>query len=277
MDCITCSFLRTYSKDQSPTAALKQLRKQTPQQNNIWKNIAGLNDTSGDYIVILGNNDVDSNVYLNEQKPVIYIRTEPDKIQKYVDRYPSVWHQNYRDLNRYNACLWLLTLCYDQLNNLKYTKKFKNTSLICSDKYTDRNTQIINAVEMYDIDYIGNIFTISNTNNRVSFRQRDRVFLDYNKSICIENSSQENYFTEKITDCMLGWCLPLYWGCPNIQDFFPEGSYRSIDISCVESLKEAIEKPVSLNEIKALAEARQLILNKYNIWSTVHSIINRIK
>lgn len=38
--------------------------------------------------------------------------------------------------------------------------------------------------------------------------------------ICIENSKQKNYFTEKIVDCFITKTIPIYWGCPNIGDFF---------------------------------------------------------
>lgn len=39
-------------------------------------------------------------------------------------------------------------------------------------------------------------------------------------SIIIENTQHRNYFTEKIVDCLLSKSIPLYWGCPNITDYF---------------------------------------------------------
>jgi hypothetical protein len=45
-------------------------------------------------------------------------------------------------------------------------------------------------------------------------------FRPYQYSICIENSSHENYFTEKITDCILNKTIPIYYGCSNIGDFY---------------------------------------------------------
>lgn len=47
-----------------------------------------------------------------------------------------------------------------------------------------------------------------------------KVHLPFKFSIIIENSQQENYFTEKIIDCLLCKTVPIYWGCPNISDFF---------------------------------------------------------
>ena len=61
-------------------------------------------------------------------------------------------------------------------------------------------------------------------------------FRPYQYSVCIENSSRENYFTEKITDCILNKTIPIYWGCSNIGDF-----YNSKAIIQVKNTDEIIE------------------------------------
>src|SRR5271166_2656142 len=38
--------------------------------------------------------------------------------------------------------------------------------------------------------------------------------------IAVENAQWNNYFTEKILDCFLMRSLPLYWGCPNLGEYF---------------------------------------------------------
>ena len=38
--------------------------------------------------------------------------------------------------------------------------------------------------------------------------------------IAIESSSVPNYFTEKLIDALITKTVPIYWGCPNIGDFF---------------------------------------------------------
>jgi hypothetical protein len=50
--------------------------------------------------------------------------------------------------------------------------------------------------------------------------------------ICIENTSIDNYFSEKLIDCFLTKTIPIYYGCPNIFRFFDiRGMYHvnSID------------------------------------------------
>ena len=39
-------------------------------------------------------------------------------------------------------------------------------------------------------------------------------------SVAVESSSETNYFTEKLIDCLVTKTIPIYWGCPNIADFF---------------------------------------------------------
>jgi hypothetical protein len=38
--------------------------------------------------------------------------------------------------------------------------------------------------------------------------------------LAIENTGEPNYFTEKICDCFRTKTVPVYWGCPNIAEFF---------------------------------------------------------
>ena len=55
--------------------------------------------------------------------------------------------------------------------------------------------------------------------------------------IAVENSKHDNYFTEKIIDAFVTKTIPLYWGCPNIRDFF------NLDgIILFEDEKDLIEK-----------------------------------
>jgi hypothetical protein len=38
--------------------------------------------------------------------------------------------------------------------------------------------------------------------------------------VAIENCRESNYFSEKIIDCFMTKTVPIYWGCPNIGDYF---------------------------------------------------------
>ncbi len=50
--------------------------------------------------------------------------------------------------------------------------------------------------------------------------------------LCIENVSQKYFFTEKLIDCFMTKTVPLYWGCPNINEYFDaEGIIQFTDFN----------------------------------------------
>lgn len=61
----------------------------------------------------------------------------------------------------------------------------------------------------------------------------DKIHLfDSMFSICPENHREPNYFTEKIVDCFWTKTIPLYWGCPNLKEYFDVRGvirYSSVD------------------------------------------------
>jgi len=91
--------------------------------------------------------------------------------------------------------------------------------------------------------------------------------LPYRFSIALENTAIPYYFTEKITDCFLAYTIPVYYGCKNLADYFPERSFIQIDIEeparTIEQIRQIAENDDWQQRIPALQEARQLVLNKY--------------
>ena len=56
-----------------------------------------------------------------------------------------------------------------------------------------------------------------------------RLVFNQQFHIVIENVRAKNYFTEKLIDCFMTKTIPIYWGCPNITDFFDEFGIYSLD------------------------------------------------
>jgi hypothetical protein len=73
-----------------------------------------------------------------------------------------------------------------------------------------------------------NKFYYSNVGSHNSEIKHDGLLPEDNKlnlfkskfSIIVENSQEINYFSEKLIDCLLSKTIPIYWGCPNICDYF---------------------------------------------------------
>jgi len=56
----------------------------------------------------------------------------------------------------------------------------------------------------------------------VYLEDKGSACVDYMFQIAIENSKVINYYGDKILDCFVTGSIPIYWGCPNIGDFFDE-------------------------------------------------------
>jgi hypothetical protein len=101
------------------------------------------------------------------------------------------------------------------------------------------------------------------------------ALLSYQFCICIENSGINDYWTEKIADSLLSYCVPIYYGCKNIRDYFNESSLIKIDIDNLEFSIKVIEN-VLLNADKIYSEKleqlkieRDKVLHEYNLFSVL--------
>ena len=52
------------------------------------------------------------------------------------------------------------------------------------------------------------------------FDEKSEGLARYRYSVVIENVRERSYFTEKLIDCLLCDTIPIYWGAPDIGDFF---------------------------------------------------------
>lgn len=61
-------------------------------------------------------------------------------------------------------------------------------------------------------------------------------------SLVIENSCQTNYFTEKLIDCLVTKTIPIYWGCPNIDEYFDTTGWVVLKTPSFEELQIALNQ-----------------------------------
>jgi 2-polyprenyl-3-methyl-5-hydroxy-6-metoxy-1,4-benzoquinol methylase len=92
----------------------------------------------------------------------------------------------------------------------------------------------------------------------------------YRYSLAIENSAGAYYWSEKIVDCFLAWTVPIYFGCSRITEYFPAEAVVQIDIhdplATVEQIRELVEGNGYESRLEALAAARELALNKHQLF-----------
>jgi hypothetical protein len=98
----------------------------------------------------------------------------------------------------------------------------------------------------------------------------------YRYHLAIENHRCPHHWTEKISDAFLGWTLPFYYGCTNLGDYFPAGSFVGIDIDDFDATIATIRETIAANtyeeRIGLIAEARMLVLERYNLFAVLARI-----
>lgn len=89
-------------------------------------------------------------------------------------------------------------------------------------------------------------------------------------SFAVENNSNPDMWTEKLADCYLSWTMPVYYGCTNLDKYFPKESFIQIDINSPETtikeLKTKLTQEFWESSIDSIREARELVLNKYQLF-----------
>ena len=191
---------------------------------------------------------------------------------------------------------------YDYLKNLKYEDIIKNKSIssITSSKcynfpksiYNERKKLLTNISKKYtgkidifgrgwDVDilgknYKGELGNYHQNKNKVTTKFDGLISYDY--SICLENFTHDGCLSEKLTDAILCWTIPIYLGNKErTKEYIPEKSYILIDLNEEETFNK-INKIINLKpteeELVDLKIARNLILDKYNIWENIYMIIN---
>jgi len=91
----------------------------------------------------------------------------------------------------------------------------------------------------------------------------------YKYSLAVENTKARWYWTEKLADCFLAWTMPIYYGCTNISDYFPRESFVELDILdpfAPEKIREVIASDLWRRNLDAIAYARQLVLDRYQLF-----------
>jgi hypothetical protein len=100
--------------------------------------------------------------------------------------------------------------------------------------------------------------------NYVKNTEKKLLFEDSMFHLTIENSQVVNYFTEKIIDCFMSYTIPIYWGCPNIGDYFNmEGVIVFNNENELKTILENLTPEMYIEKKKAIVENYEIAKNNY--------------
>lgn len=137
--------------------------------------------------------------------------------------------------------------CLPWIKNKKIYKKNKNVSFIVSNKnFTSGQQYRLSVLQKYsngELDHFGRGFTNelpwSVNFNGIEENGKIQALKDYRFSFAFENDNYESIFCEKITDCFATGTIPIYWGTPDIGNYFDiEGIIKYDENFEIEMLTE---------------------------------------
>ncbi len=112
--------------------------------------------------------------------------------------------------------------------------------------------------------------------------KRDAVY-DYRYLITLENNFHPHFWTEKISDAFLGRSIPVYAGCPNIKDYFPDKAVIPIDfrdpdrsVECIAAILAQKDDTDYQARLPHLETARQRLFTNFNAATALPRLIRYI-
>ena len=253
------------------------LLRQTPGHSGRWDNIRFSEEpvTECDYVVIINEPSADIDVVCPPDNVWAIIQEPPNEVFKRLHRGRRQYARTYttdprrsgdRFIHAPPAVPWHLEREYDWLRKATVPTKTQSLSWITSARTSFRGHKarmqfLANLQDSVDFNLFGRGFT--------EIPDKWDALAPYRYSLAIENYSNPWYWTEKIADCFLAWTMPIYYGCTRIAEYFPAESFVQIDISqpdVVERIADALRSDRWLKNRDAIEYARQLVLDKYQLF-----------
>ena len=260
------------------------LARQTPKMSFVWDGIEFTEEEvdNADFLIILNQPAEDIKCKVREGGVWLMMQEPPAEKNEYfryhfrfVDRvYSDFKVEGKPNFQEQTGLPWHIGKSYDELIELDLDdlpKKKDKVSWITSTnnmfKGHEKRLNFIDFLkkENFDFDLYGR-----------GFNPIDDKFdgiAPYKYSIAVENYFSRNYWTEKAIDAWLSWSVPIYYGCTNMNDFFPKNSFIQVDLDnpkrSLEIIQDAIKNNFFENHIQEISEARLRILNEYQLFPSL--------
>lgn len=103
------------------------------------------------------------------------------------------------------------------------------------------------------------------------------LFKDSMFHIAIENTRENNYFSEKVIDCFMTKTVPIYWGCPNIGDIFDKkGIITFNDLSELNFILENLTEKEYYNKLESLEKNYLISKNYAFFFERINNILKKL-
>lgn len=241
--------------------------------------------TEAEYVIVL--DDLPANFQRRPGQKLVYIQREPPVIRSLPDL-SQYYAACTLDTVGYHASTPWIKKSFHSLLHMDWPVKTKTLVAVCSGKtFTPDHRWRLELLKALcqtdiDIDVYGRGLRPEDFHGHyrgsTSDNDKSELLKPYRFCLAMENSSEPGYFTEKLVDPLLMFCVPIYSGCPNVSDFFPERSCFLLNKDhgipkLVHTIQSLVGGCVPLETQLDVAEARRRILLQYGVWPTVHNLL----
>ena len=264
------------------------IKYQTPSSNMIWNDIVFTEENveECDYLVILDYPKADFSIKVNPNN-ILHICLEPanevSKYRQYANKKIAI---NFSQIDAgrnsilsHGALPWHLNRDYDFLSSLKVSELMKEDKIVWITS-NQRSSKGHNK-RMDFLDKLRNLPFVSLYGRGINeIKDKFDVLKSSKYAIAYENFKNDYYWTEKISDCFLSWTMPIYYGCNNIDLYFPKKSYIQLDPNDKHIhlyLKEVVKSNQWEKHIDDIRTARQLVLEKYQLFPFIYNQIKSLE
>ncbi|MDD2598245.1 MAG: glycosyltransferase family 10 [Kiritimatiellae bacterium] len=270
--------------------------RQTPQNAARWGGcqfLLNLNEREYDWLVVI--DDISKKlksppeILPCPQRNTILVTSEPATITRYGKGFAAQFgtlltsqekkflpHPN--RIHSQTGNLWFHGKSYDELQAEPPIHKTALISTVCSSKkqahtmhslrynFTQRLKTELPELEIYGhgVRYI---------------EEKHEALSPYQFHLAIENHVAPHHWTEKLSDPLLAYCVPIYSGCPNAAEYFSPESFVQIDITDPECSVATIKRVLASageyeRRLDAVKASRQKVLREYNLLAMLDQIIS---
>jgi hypothetical protein len=274
-------------------------------KNGVWKNLKLVeNPYEADWVVGWETLDLKLDRARLDMSKIILLGREPPWILSLGngplydnwDSFPDVKFKFKPALGNTHLCAsWTSTISYDEMAQMEWKPRNKKLCVVMSSKnFCWGHNARLDFVRRYCQKYPDTLDIYgkgmqewcayygldSHYRGSTVFGQDDSKHTwisRYSYSLSLENGLLDGFFTEKFNDVAMAFAKPIFWGAPNMTDYFPADSFVYLDITsdtAPDDLHALIQQPISEKDVKAMSRARQLIMNTWNEWPTIKRIID---
>jgi hypothetical protein len=256
------------------------LFRQTPGNKGIWNGIQFVIDEPGeaDYVVLHGHAEKPAWVKCPKGHIWLVMGEAPHEFSASWHDIPSTIDRAYmtdaaqvdeKHILSTSYLPWWVDKDYDSLTACTPCRKDKPLSWITSNNNTVTGhryrLRFLDKVRgMEKLDLCGRGFT--------PIADKWDALAPYRYTIAFENYSNSHYWSEKVMDAFLAWTMPIYYGCTQLDKFFPRDSFIQLDPEIADPvafLQDVISSDARERNLDAIAEARNRVLNDYNLFNLI--------